>query len=156
MIEVLFGESEAGAMRMAARKYKKKLGNDVICLAFLLDIGNIQEAVDSTYRKNFIFNFYAQEQWGKDIEMESSLRKAGEAYQEELDRFKQYLQNGESIRIWYSENPYSLCGFYQLCYLLQSCENKIFAVKLPEHVVKGNTVVAYQSWGEIEYNEFVD
>ena len=59
MIEVLFGESEAGAMRMAARKYKKKLGNDVICLAFLLDIGNIQEAVDSTYRKNFIFNFYA-------------------------------------------------------------------------------------------------
>ena len=156
MIEVLFGESEAGAMRMAARKYKKKLGNDVICLAFLLDIGNIQEAVDSTYRKNFIFNFYAQEQWGKDIEMESSLRKAGEAYQEELDRFKQYLQNGESIRIWYSENPYSLCGFYQLCYLLQSCENKIFAVKLPEHVVKGNTVIAYQSWGEIEYNEFVD
>ena len=94
MIEVLFGESEAGAMRMAARKYKKKLGNDVICLAFLLDIGNIQEAVDSTYRKNFIFNFYAQEQWGKDIEMESSLRKAGEAYQEELDRFKQYLQYG--------------------------------------------------------------
>lgn len=153
MIEVLFGESEAGAMRMAVRKYPGKLGKDVICLAFLLDIGNIQEAVDSTYRKKLIFTLYNQEQWGKDSEMEASLQKAGNVYQKELSRLKQYLQNGEPIRIWYSECPYSLCGFYQLCYSFQSYENKIFTVKLPEHIVKQNTVITYRSWGEMDCNE---
>lgn len=155
MVEVLFGESEAGAMKIAARKYHKKLGEDVICLGFLLDIGDIQEAVDSAYRQNLIFSLYNQEQWGKDCEMEARLQKAGEAYQNEFGRLKKYLQNGESIRIWYSECPYSLCGFYQLCHCFQSCENKIFTIKLPEHIIKGNTVITYRSWGEMECSELI-
>ncbi len=93
MIEVLFGESEAGAMKAAKNTTitgkvdgptsvwiagKKKpperencgwiegTAEDVICLGFLLDIGNIKENISSEYRKHLIYSMYVQEQWGKD------------------------------------------------------------------------------------------
>ena len=44
MIEVLFGESEAGAMRVAKKENRgwiEGTAEEVICLGFLLDIGDI-------------------------------------------------------------------------------------------------------------------
>lgn len=46
MVEVLFGESEAGAMKAS----KKEEADLVICLGFMLDIGDIKEKADSEYR----------------------------------------------------------------------------------------------------------
>ncbi|MDE6939900.1 MAG: hypothetical protein K2P40_03015, partial [Lachnospiraceae bacterium] len=86
MIEVLFGESEAGAMKVAKNTVitgkvdgptavwtagKKRpperedcgwiegTAQEVICLGFLLDIGNIREDVSSSYRKQLICSMYA-------------------------------------------------------------------------------------------------
>lgn len=47
MLEVLFGESEAGSM--------KTIGKQTVCLGFMLDIGDIAVSVDSEYRKNLIY-----------------------------------------------------------------------------------------------------
>ena len=74
MIEIMFGESEAGSMKMAKR-CEDENDEEVICLGFLLDIGDIREPVDSIYRKELIYSMYAQEQWGRDEEIYDFLIK---------------------------------------------------------------------------------
>ena len=181
MIEVLFAESEAASMKVAKNTImygktdgptavwlvgKKKprqkpfaswipgTAKEVICLGFLLDIGDIRQEVDSDYRKKLICSLYAQEQWGKVAELEGELQKAVDAYAKELVRLQQYLTEGESIRIWYSNAPYSRCGFYMLCSLLQKYENDISVVKMPEYEIRGNVIQSYQSWGDVSAEEF--
>lgn len=181
MIEVLFGESEAGAMKVAKNTIikgtadgptavwiagKKKppkrencgwiegTAEEVICLAFLLDIGNIREEIDSDYRKHLIYSMYAQEPWGKDGEMDTELMQLCECYCNELERLKAYLEEGKTIRVWYSDAPYSRCGFYHLCTLLQKYQNEITVVKLPECRVCTDFIVSYANWGEVAAEEF--
>ena len=47
MIEVLFGESEAGTLRERKRRRQSGGRGEVICLGFMLDIGDIRESADS-------------------------------------------------------------------------------------------------------------
>lgn len=181
MIEVLFGESEAGSMKAAKckviggktdgptavwtsgkKKFSKKefsgwiqgTSEEVICLGFMLDIGDIREAVDSQYRKDLIYSLYAQDQWGKDSEADAELKRVADVYANEMIRLKKYLESEESIRIWYSDAPYSRCGFYSLCTVLQKYENEIYAVKLPEYSVRENFIVMHHSWNEVAAEEF--
>lgn len=181
MVEVLFGESEAASMKAAKSTVlishtdgpvsvwaagKKKpperpftgwvqgTAEEVICLNFMLDIGDISEPIDSIYRKDFICEMYLQEQWGTGSEMESELRNAVDCYANEIKRLENYLKENETVRVWYSNAPYSMCGFYQLCQMLLKYDNEILAVKLPEHKVCENFIVSYQNWGEVAAEEF--
>ena len=126
----------------------------MICLGFMLDIGNIKEAVDSQYRKHLIYSMYAQNQYGKNPEIDEELKLTGEVYTNELLRLRKYLEDGEIIRIWYSDAPYSRCGFYSLCQMLKNYKNEIHVVKLPEYVVRKTSVISYRNWGEVSAEEF--
>lgn len=182
MIEVLFGESEAGAMKVAKNTIiigrvdgptavwtagKKKppekencgwiegTAEEVICLGFLLDVGDIREDAGSEYRKNLICSMYVQEQWGKDEEMNGEIMQLHDRYCTELERLRAYLAEGEPIRIWYSDAPYSRCGFCHLCAGLQKYQNAISVVKLPEYKVRPDaSIVSYTNWGEVAAEEF--
>jgi len=181
MIEVLFAESEAASMKaakstiiagktdgptsvwLAGKKKPPKrehtgwiegTSEEVICLGFMLDIGDINEEIDSQYRKNLIYSMYAQEPWGKDPETDAELRNLADVYVREMERLKEYLENGETIRVWYSDAPYSVCGFYQLCSILSGYENQMQILKLPEHIVRGNVIVSARNWGEVAAEEF--
>lgn len=183
MIEVLFGESEAASMKAA--KSMKIVGyvngptsvlvtgketppertfagwvegtsEDVVCLGFMLDIGNIKEPIDSPYRKNLIYSMYAQNQYVKNPEIDQELKLTGEVYLNELLRLKEYLENGETIRVWYSDTPYSICGFYSLCQTLQKYKNEIHIVKLPEYMVRKTSIISYRNWGEVSAEEFAE
>lgn len=181
MIEVLFGDSEAASMKVAKNKVisivsdgptatfcagKKKpptvenagwvegTSKEVICLSFMLDIGDIKQDVDSEYRKNLIYSMLDQGQWGEDSEIETELKKAADVYIRELERLKKFLEDGEDIRIWYSRSAYSLCGLYYVCGLLKNYQNKIFLIELPEYRVLKNVVFSYGDWGEIAAGEF--
>ena len=181
MIEVLFGESEAAAMKVAKNKIvvgtvdgptsvwiagKKRppqrtftgwiegTPEEVICLGFLMDIGDIKEPMESAYRKELIYSMYAQNQWKQDEEIEKELKKAGDVYIQELQCLIHFLDQGESIRIWYSDAPYSRCGLYSLCQILKGYENEISVVKLPEYVVRDGAIVSCQSWSEVSAEEF--
>lgn len=181
MIEVLFGESEAASMKAAKTKvilrhvsgptsvwksgkktpperpftgWVEGTVEEVICLGFMLDIGNIKEAVDSQYRKHLIYSMYAQNQYGKNPEIDEELKLTGEVYTNELLRLRKYLEDGEIIRIWYSDAPYSRCGFYSLCQMLKNYKNEIYVVKLPEYVVRKTSVISYRNWGEVSAEEF--
>ena len=181
MIEVLFGESEAGSMKAAKNKIvigrtdgptsvwmagKKRpperpfagwvegTADEVVCLGFMLDIGDIKEPVDSLYRKKLIYCMYAQNQWERDEAMEKELKQTADVYVKELSRLKRFLDDGETVRIWYSDAPYSRCGFYHLCRILQKYENEIRVVKLPEYAVREKSITIYKNWGEVAAEEF--
>ena len=82
MIEILFGESEAGSMKAAKNKivigkvngpasvwmagkktppskpftgWIEGASEEVICLGFMMDIGNIKEPMESPYRRELIY-----------------------------------------------------------------------------------------------------
>lgn len=70
-----------------------------------------------------------------------------------LDR----IASGEDVRIWYSENPDELCGFYWFISQLPADYNRngsIFAIKLPYIYEDNNTIRRYRSWADAEPGEF--
>lgn len=152
MIEVLFGDSEAGAMKMALKS--GKLGSDVICLGFALDIGDIQKPVLGSYREKLLCDLLYQEQWGIDSEMKDDLSRLGSYYQRELARLFGYLESGEPIRIWYSSAPYSICGLLWLCGEFEGRGARVSVVRLPRIVIKPGQAIFRHSWGEVSPREF--
>lgn len=154
MIEVLFGDSESGAMKMALRS--GKLGTDAVCLGFELDVGDIGKPVTGEYRAKLLYNLLYREQWGADPEMKKDLRRLGSIYSGELDKLSRYLKDGEQIRIWYSGAPYSICGLMWLCETFREYAQtrEIFAVKLPAVICEDNATVERTSWGEVEPLDF--
>lgn len=164
MIEILFGESEAASMREAIKMPLKMpaagsvegTAAEAICLGFMMEVGDIRKPADSLYRKELIYSMYAQNQWKQDKDMEAELQKAGDVYARELLRLQRFLDDGEAVRIWYSDAPYSRCGFYNLCQILMKYENEIYAVKLPEYVVQDKIMTSYRSWAEVGPEEFAE
>ena len=181
MIEVLFGDSEAASMKAAKNTAviggvngptsvwmagKKKppeklfagwiegMAEEVVCLGFMLDIGDINKPLDGFYRKELIYSLFSQNRYGGSPEWEDELKQVGDVYVNELQRLIRFLEDGEAIRIWYSDAPYSRCGFYSLCRMLLKYETEIHAVKLPEYAVREKRIISYSSWGEVSAEEF--
>lgn len=63
---------------------------------------------------------------------------------------------GKQCRVWYSDTPYSICGFYSLCQILQKYKNEIHIVKLPEYMVRKTSIISYRNWGEVSAEEFAE
>lgn len=155
MIEVVFGESEAGALKIALKS--GKLGTDVMCLAFALEIGDIRKPVTSKYRADLLCDLLYAEQWGEDKEMQNELKQLGGVYRRELERLDGYLKKGEPIRVWYDSSPYSVCGLLWLCAHVRGWANSVEmrVVKLPRTITRGKTAVVRTNWGEVRPAEFV-
>lgn len=154
MIEVLFSESEAASMMIAKQEnFIAGKVNEIINFCFMLDIGDIYQDIQSQYRKDFICSMYFQGQ-SADLQMSAELKKTGDYYIGQYRTLIDYLKDGRSIRIWYSETPYSLCGFYYLCSLLEKYHNEVYTVKLDRHIVIDHTI--YQCWNEVPANKFAN
>ena len=183
MIEVVFSESTKGSIKVA-KKYNKEdmqkrpfafignplskekfeimfegepLGgssNDVIGICFNLDIGSISDVVINENRKELIFEML-KSPIGIDNKQEEKSKEYWEDNIISLSRLKKCAQKGEHIRIWYSDAPYSLCGFHFVISILKEFQNMVSTVKLPEYQIQGNkTIVSYSTWGEISPEKF--
>ena len=183
MIEVLFGESEAGAMKMAKNYRKPDFDNgrtayfgkkpskdeldkmfdgkavggnssEVICIPFMLDIGDINVSIEDEYRKKLIFDMYTINGMVDNSTLEY-LEDAWKRYLNEIERLKDYANQGETIRLWYSDAPYSVCGFYYVCNILREYNCKTYTIKLPQYMqLSDNTMQFYTSWGETGAGKF--
>jgi hypothetical protein len=183
MIEVMFGESEGGAMKVAKHFQKpdydngaiawfgekpskeefdklfdgKTLGgtsSQVICIPFMLDFGDINLPIESEYRKKLILDMYLINGLNDKRTLEN-LEIAWIKYLTEIDRLKNYATSGEDIRLWYSDAPYSLCGFYYVCNLLNEYNCKVSVIKLPQYMqLSVNEMQFYTSWNEIDAGKF--
>lgn len=158
MIEVLFGESEGGAMKIAQDYAENADENSlkysaVVCIPFLLDIGDINEAVESEYRKNLIIDLYTSN--GRvERSIAKELEEVWSMYLNEIERLRAYALQGESIRFWYCNAPYSICGFYYACNLLKEYDCKISIIRLPENKVLNDNMMFLSNWGEVEPEKY--
>lgn len=66
------------------------------------------------------------------------------------------VTQGETLRIWYSDQPDEMCG---LCWFLAQVLERMKTlppmqtVKLPNLVRRGDVLVSYQGWGQVEPGE---
>lgn len=157
MIDVLFGDSAAGGLK-CARAYSEELKNEVACLGFMADIGDISISMFGKYRAELLCKMLYQKQWGTDPDMENELKQLGRHYTKEAAKVKRALERGEPVRVWVSSAPYSMCGMLWLSGLLAKYKVEVYAVELArfnaENAPQNGAFVIRNSWGECEPEEF--
>ena len=136
MIEVVFSDSAAGSLKQAQHNlqgsFSPGLGgfSDVFCLDLAFSIGDLQEEGISKKRLevlNLLFKCYP----------EAVGRPAAEKlFQTGVQNFKiiqERFFSREAIRLWYSDQPDELCGFYWFLAQLDGWNlfSKVCAVKIP-------------------------
>lgn len=132
----------------------KKKKKDVITLASALDIGNIQESPVDISRKKQLAELYTADSWdaseAEDIDINWDVYLA--SYEEFIDRSRL----GEDMRIWYSDAPYSKCGFYSVLFDLASlnANGVISAIKLPEWYFREDHLELTTGWGQIRSEDW--
>lgn len=159
MIDILFGDSAAGGLK-CAREFSENLNNKVFCLGFMADIGDISQSMFGEYRANLLCEMLYQKQWGTDLEMEAELKKLGSYYTKQAAGVKRAVKNGEAVRVWVSEAPYSMCGMLWLSGLLVKHKAEVYAVELArfneKNAPQNDSFVIRNSWGECEPENFAN
>lgn len=85
--------------------------------------------------------------------MDSRAKEQLETARTGLDAILVRTAQGETVRLWYSNNPDEMCGFYHILSVLpENCS--IRAVKLPDSEERGGNLRTYTGWGEIEPGAF--
>lgn len=147
MIEVLFNESECGAMKMALYVFNNPNVSQVVCMPFMLGVGDIKTSIESETRKKMIFNMSCRNGVVENDTLES-LEASWKRTLRDIQRLRDYADQGETIRIWYSDAPYSVCGFHHVCSILRTTKAKVFAIKLPPVVqLESNELQVLTTWG---------
>ncbi len=133
MLNVCFGDSECGVLRFAFRR------EDVIYSQYSLEHGEIRPDRFEAGRQAWADVFF--EGFPERIKRRS-LREDARRFQQILRKVKR----GKAVRIWYADNPSSMCGFYHLVYSLQQTDCRVFAVEMPEKLGYGGQDVD-RAWG---------
>ena len=150
-LEVVFGQSAAGGLRLAAANGLPgcRGAEDLFCFDLDLSMGDISGDCLGAARADSLRSLLAP----LPEELEHSL--AGlERNRAELEKLLERAGEGEITRIWYSEQPDEYCG---LCWLLAQIRERmadrlpaVTAVKLPSLEVKGSALCHHTSWGEVD------
>lgn len=121
---------------------------DVVHLPLGLSMGDISEPL-SDRRAAFLQSMIliqGQEFAAIGAGMVESARSA-------LERICSAVGAGEPIRVWYSQNPDELCGFYHLMTVIPE-KTEVHVVELPAYEVTENAVTTYTGWGEVDPGHF--
>ena len=71
-----------------------------------------------------------------------------------LNKIKESRSTLEPIRIWITtSDPAEMCGLYFICYFMRASETPISVVRVPIQVEKDNRLITYRSTGEIPSEE---
>lgn len=131
---------------------------DVLGFALNLSVGDISEDVPGPKRQAELQKLYS---FVVD-DMEEDCAKLQDQAQQALDRIFAASRQGELLRIWYSDTPDDLCGFYWLMAWLEKAEAQgpVDAIKLPPFISREDgTVVSWRGWGEVDpgqWGRFLD
>ncbi|MTI62183.1 MAG: DUF1835 domain-containing protein [Firmicutes bacterium] len=180
MIELAFGESPAGALKMAksmkqgdclngviavigdTRKEQCKAkkpctwsakrmegsSKDVEALTLALDIGDISDMdTGMNKRKKLLDKLFA--------DYPGVSEEIWETNQHTLMRLQEAKATLESVRMWVcAGNPAELCGLYFMCRLMVDVQTPLSVVRVPEQIQKDNSIISYNSTGEITPEAF--
>lgn len=122
---------------------------DVLGFALNLSVGDISEDVPGPKRQAELTKLYSFVVDDMEEDCNTLLSQAGQA----LNRIFSVSHRGELLRIWYSDNPDELCGFYWLMARLDEAgvQGPVEAIKLPRIEPRADgTTVSHRGWGEVE------
>ncbi len=156
--EVKAAQREAAKKARLAWESATPMGGnsaDIYGFNLALSVGDISENQPGIKRKQTLEHLYS-------IYPNDEGRKA---VQEILKRANEYLKmvrerwvTGESIRIWYSNQPDEMCGLYWFMGQLNQWEGhggEVFIVKLPEwETDEKENIVRKSSWSEMAPQEW--
>ncbi len=129
-VNLVFGDSTWGTLLQARSDYEALESSFVISLAASdMHIGRINEPEESDYRKIVPWRLSHPDDY--DV---TNAELIGKGERSGWKGFIQCKEQGNSFRIWYSENPKELCGFYYLCSLLKNYTGDVYAVRVPERI----------------------
>ena len=130
-IQVVYGGNEKGNLLSSisdhnAKEYFKPF-KDVFMQGAALDIGTINCSPIDPSRKDILMAYSHSDLWEAD-----GIEKHWAALQAMYSTFVKRARKGEAVRVWYSNAPFSLCGYYNTLYELNQYDCLVTAVKLPE------------------------
>lgn len=122
---------------------------DVFCFELALSMGTFLEDVFSIQRQAIL----AQMLYHDPDDTEEDIKKSVYRMQGSLKQIAARMKNGEAVRIWYSNQPDELCGFYWFMDWLnhlEADEKTVIFVKLPEWESGENgEIIQRVSFGEV-------
>lgn len=140
MIDVLFNESFSNSLKHFYQQHD--IDNEIITLPVYLNLGDITEG-------NFIENrrtlFKIQSTHTRFSTTSERIRRLVAA----LDRLFEVVNQGLTIRIWWSDLSDDACGFFWLCEALLNKNTQITEIHVPLSFVKGEVLVTLGSLGEL-------
>lgn len=121
--------------------------SDVFGLQLGLSAGDISDRTGNQLELTFLY----------EVVDDSKRKKMMADMKADLDRIHQRLNTGEAIRIWYSDVPDDLCGFYWFMNQLElwGLSNvQVMTIRLPEWIINEQTVLRKYTWGEVLPNQW--
>lgn len=163
MLQVVFGESERGtishALRLKHKEDQEKLrgkpligkDEDVIFITNTLDIGDIDCSLISDIRKEIIIKIICENTRNEEelSNLKNDVKLHWDMCVADYEMLLKRAKEGETVQIWYSDAPYSLCGFYNVLYELKNFDCKVTAIKLPQWEATKYGIKSAIGWHEI-------
>ena len=176
MIELAFGESAAGALKVA----KSMAPGERIAGAVGVIGGTVKDRREA--RKPRYWTGKSMEGGPRDVEALTLALDIGDISdmdvrrkalddlfgdfpgvpdalwktdQHALARIEEARKSREPVRMWVSESdPGELCGLYFICHMLADAETPLSAVYIPSRVERDDSMVWYRGTGDITAEEF--
>lgn len=144
MLNVVFDTATEGILKLYFSRYssfnyqtKPKCVNDnsICLLEGYMDLGPINCEYDDSQRRALILDI-------------TESNKRWEKYIQNYNVCLSCANKSGTLRIWYSDEPFSLCGFYSLISELLDAKLDIYAIKIPKWSVSGE-FCELRGWGDI-------
>ena len=156
-------EEIAQAKRRAEEEHRRKWerarpmggrAQDVYGFSLCLSLGDISEKIPGPIRRQVLCAYcgFSPSVPGIGEQLDRWIDGGAETLRAVLER----SAAGEPVRLWYSDQPDELCGFYWLLARLDGLEScgPVSAVKLPRWDQRDNSVVTYTAWGDVPPGEW--
>lgn len=127
--------------------------SDVYGFPLGLSFGDIRDPMGVEARLDALKILYSF--WTMDLERE--LRRQFTALPGDLEKVIRRIAEGEPARVWYSDSPEELCGFYWMMDQLRGLPKNhgiIYGVKQPKFEESEGSIRSFSGWGEIEPGQF--
>jgi len=120
--------------------------NDVFELNLELSIGDISESQPGNKRMKVLERLFSVYSANPGQEVVARVN-------ETLERLWGRIAEGESIRIWYSNNPNEMCGLFWFMWQLSQRDintGQVIIVKLPDwEIGSDQSIIRMNNWGEV-------
>lgn len=180
MIELAFGESPAGALKLAkSMKQGERLNGAIAMISGARkeqhkakkphnwsgitmggsskDVAALTLALDIGDISDMDTNMNARKKVLDDLfaHFPGVSDKIWETNQYTLTRLQEAKATLEPVRMWLCvSNPTELCGLYFVCSLMVDALTPLSVVRVPEQIEKDNSIISYRNTGEINPEAF--